>query len=64
MVCQESKSDIGGEEQAQGGCKKLNVCGRSVRCTGRNMSIIPIVDKNRLLSIKVNTNQSTIIGNR
>ena len=32
--------------------------------SGRNMSIIPIVDKIRLLSIIVDTNQSTNIGNR
>ena len=32
--------------------------------SGRNMSIIPIVDKIRLLSIVVDTNQSTNIGNR
>ena len=32
--------------------------------SGRNMSIISIVDKNRSLSIVVDTNQSTNIGNR
>ena len=34
------------------------------RKSGRNMSIIPIGDKIRLLSIVVDTNQSTNIGNR
>ena len=33
-------------------------------CSGRNMSIISIVDKSRSLSIKFDTNQSTNIGCR
>ena len=43
--------------------KKIYCLDHSVKA-GRNMSIIPIVDKIRSLSIIVDTNQSTNIGNR
>ena len=53
-------------KEKEGLIKDLQVCHKyfNVIDAGRNMWIISIVDKIRLLSIEFNTNQSTNIGNR
>ena len=54
IVCPESKSDIGGDEQPHGGRKKLNVCGRCVCC-----STIISECQNKKVNKRINLNHLT-----